>query len=451
VRITVVPVRHEGRLKQGIVALMLVGLVAVSLAAPSAAQPVTIGPDNRPTPLPGRENGRIPDADLIWVAPGCRVAREAAASLHLLLQAAAGRGVGIGTRSCYRPVEDQVRVRQQWTARGNSACAAAVRTDPSGRVIGTSIHGWGKAVDFTDRGGPMTFTSPGFGFLAHHAARYGWNHPGWARPGGGPCPEPWHWEWVGDGGRLGGAPVVRDVVAGMAIVDGRGWWTVTGLGEVTPHGTARDQGSAAAMALAWVVVGASPSPSGAGYWLVAADGGVFGFGDAGFFGSTGGMRLNRPVVGMAATPSGAGYWLVAADGGVFGFGDAGFFGSTGGMRLNRPVVGMAATPSGAGYWLVAADGGVFGFGDARFFGSTGAIRLAEPVVAMAPTLSGDGYWLAAADGGVFAFGDARYFGSAAGAPGGAPTVGIVATRTGGGYWLIAADGTVSAYGDATGA
>jgi LAS superfamily LD-carboxypeptidase LdcB len=60
-------------------------------------------------------------------------------------------------------------------------------------VPGTSIHGWGRAVDFEDAGGELTFSSAGYRWLQANAWRYGFAHPAWAEPGGS-SPEPWHWE-----------------------------------------------------------------------------------------------------------------------------------------------------------------------------------------------------------------------------------------------------------------
>ncbi len=421
----------------------LVGLLLVPVGG-AAADPAAISPSNVSTPIPGATNGKLPAADLIAVAPGCLAARAAAPSLGLLLRTAREQNVVLGTEECYRSLAGQIAEQQIWTGLGNSACAASVPVGPSGPV-GTSIHGWGKAVDLSDAGGTVSFGSPGYRFLKANAGRLGWNHPGWAEPGGSACPEAWHWEWVGDGGTLHAPPVRADVVGLLPSADGGGYSTVTGLGALNNRGDAPALGDASAAPLSWLVVGGARSPG--GYWLVASDGGVFTFGTAPFYGSTGAVRLNQPIVGMAATPSGRGYWLVASDGGVFTFGDAAFYGSTGAVRLNRPIVGMAATPSGRGYWLVASDGGVFTFGDAAFYGSTGAVRLNQPIVGMAATPSGRGYWLVASDGGIFTFGDARFLGSEGGAALATPVVGM-AVAPGAGYWLTAADGSVFPFGSA---
>ena len=80
---------------------------------------------------------------------------------------------------------------------------------------------------------------------------------------------------------------------------------------------------------------------GGGYWTVSGLGVVTPHGGATSFGSVGAIHLNQPIVGMAATPDGNGYWLVAGDGGIFTYGDAKFFGSTGAIVLNKPMIGMA--------------------------------------------------------------------------------------------------------------
>ncbi len=422
--------------------------VAFATQSVAAASVSPIQPGNQPTPVAGAANGLLPGADLVNVAPGCQAYRAAGPSIGLLLTEARDRDVALGTEQCYRSLQGQLSEQQVWTAAGNSACAAPVLSSPSGHPVGTSMHGWGKAADFSDVRGTVSFGSPGYNFLKAYAGQVGWNHPGWAEPGGSACPEAWHWEWVGDGGAMRASAIRADVVGLLASGDGRGYATVSGLGGLVTRGDFVNRGSAGSVAIAWLMVGASPVAGGGGYWMVGSDGGVFSFGDARFFGSTGNVRLRQPVVGMAATPDGKGYWLVAADGGVFSFGDARFFGSTGNVRLRQPVVGMAATPDGKGYWLVAADGGVFSFGDARFFGSTGNVRLRQPVVGMAATPDGKGYWLVAADGGVFSFGDARFHGSTGSAPPALPVVSIVATASGDGYWLTAADGEVRAFGGA---
>jgi len=378
----------------------------------------------------------VPADRLITVAADCQVAEEAGPSAALLFRQARSRNIPLVARGCYRPIDRQVSLYAANTASGGP-CTAKPSYYPDGRPRGTSNHGWGKAIDFGQHGATLTFSSAGYRFLSQHAEAAGWVHPDWAGPGKA-CAEPWHWEWVGDGGTHGGPVVRADVVAAL----GDGSTLVTGLGRVEqrPGATMRSYGDLGQIDLRWVIVDATTTSTGQGYWMLGGDGGVFTFGDADFYGSTGNQRLNAPAVAMAATPSGGGYWFVAADGGVFTFGDAPFYGSLGGTRLNSPVVGMASTPTGRGYWLVAADGGVFTFGDAAFFGSTGNIPLAEPIVGIAPTPTGNGYWMAAEDGGVFTFGDATFRGSAVT---GQPQVPFVDfAPAGAGYRIVGADGDV---------
>jgi hypothetical protein len=424
----------------------ILGCVAMAGAFGTASP---INPNNRPTPLVGAVNGVVPMSRLVNVAPHCIAAREAGPSLARIFAMAREAGVPLGADQCYRPLSDEVKFANQANQPGNNpACVATVGTSASGTPVGHSYHGWGKAVDLTDGNQSLTFASPGYFFMKQVAGSLGWNHPAFAEPGGSTCPEPWHWEWVGDGGNLGASTVRGDAVALLPSADDHGFATVNGLGALGVSGDFVNRGSAAAIPIAWVMVGAAGTTDRGGYWMVGADGGVFSFGDAHFYGSTAGFPLAQPVNAIAPTKSGHGYWLLAWDGGIFSFGDAKFFGSTGAIHLNKPVDGFTPTPSGNGYWLVASDGGVFSFGDAVFRGSMGGTRLVSPVVGIAPTPTGNGYWMVASDGGVFSFGDAHFYGSLAATGSPSPVVGMVATRSGRGYWLERADGTVAPFGDA---
>ena len=142
------------------------------------------------------------------------------------------------------------------------------------------MHGWGKASDLTDSGNSLTFGSRGYAFMKKVAGSLGWNHPAFAEPGGSTCPEPWHWEWVGDGGTLHASTKRGDAVALLPSADDHGYATVTGLGALAPHGNFVNRGSAAAIPLSWVLVGAASTPNRGGYWMAGADGGVFTFGNA---------------------------------------------------------------------------------------------------------------------------------------------------------------------------
>jgi hypothetical protein len=424
-------------------------VIGLSSATVARADVSPIFPANRPTPLAGAVNGMVPSSRLINVAPNCIAAREAGPSLARIFALAHESKVPLAADQCYRPLSQEVDFANQANQPGNNpACVATVGRSASGAPVGRSYHGWGKAVDLTDGRDSLTFASPGYAFMKRVAGSLGWNHPAFAEPGGSTCPEPWHWEWVGDGGNLGASPRPGGAVALIPSADDRGYAVVDGLGRLTVHGNFVNRGSAGAIPLAWVMVNAVATPDRGGYWMVGADGGIFSYGDAHFYGSTGNLHLAQPVNTMVPTRTGKGYWFVAGDGGVFSFGDARFHGSTGGMRLNNPVDGMAVTPTGGGYWLVASDGGIFSFGDAHFYGSTGNLRLNAPIVGMAATRTGHGYWMVAADGGVFTFGDATFHNSLAPFHVPSPTVGLVPTRSGNGYWIVTADGAVYGFGDA---
>jgi LAS superfamily LD-carboxypeptidase LdcB len=144
-------------------------------------------------------NGRLPDRALTTVTPACRVANDVADPLRRLLYTAWTDGVALmpetsayvaplpsppRVESCYRSYEMQVWWRDFWCFFASCDLAA---------VPGTSVHGWGRAVDFEDAGGELTFSSAGYQWLKANAARFGFVHPAWAEPGR-PSSEPWHWE-----------------------------------------------------------------------------------------------------------------------------------------------------------------------------------------------------------------------------------------------------------------
>jgi hypothetical protein len=165
-------------------------LVVAALAVGTAAGCLPVTADNRPTIPVNQRNGEL-SPDLLRTVDGCVVNRQAANALRGLLAAAREARVPLYANSCYRDLAGQVAVREEWCAQG--LCQNAARP-------GTSNHGWGKAIDFGTADG-MTFEAPPYQWLKQQAFLYGWNHPDWAEPEGS-APEPWHWEWVGDGGVL---------------------------------------------------------------------------------------------------------------------------------------------------------------------------------------------------------------------------------------------------------
>lgn len=145
-------------------------------------------PDNRPTPIAGQNNGKLPPSTLLTVSTSCRTEVNAGRDLQKLLTDARRAGISLSPAECYRDYAGQVYWRNYWCNLGRCQMAA---------VPGTSIHGWGKAVDFAN----LEFGTPAYRWLEANGWIYGWNHPGWAEPGRSSA-EAWHWEWVGDGGTM---------------------------------------------------------------------------------------------------------------------------------------------------------------------------------------------------------------------------------------------------------
>jgi hypothetical protein len=143
------------------------------------------------------ENGRLPDSALTTIGPTCRVANDVAPRLVSLLVDANRAGYAIqpesqsnsivpppSIESCYRSYDGQVWWRNYYCFFATCDLAA---------VPGTSVHGWGRAVDFECAGKEMTFTDPCYLWLWWNARNYGFVHPAWAEPGQSSS-EAWHWE-----------------------------------------------------------------------------------------------------------------------------------------------------------------------------------------------------------------------------------------------------------------
>jgi hypothetical protein len=154
-----------------------------------------------PAPVTGPlENGRYPDGALTLVTAECRVINEVAPKLRSLIAVANAADVGLTPEqssflppgvpgppqieSCYRSYEGQVWWRDYYCSIGKCQNAA---------TPGTSKHGLGRAVDFQDQNGELTFESAGYAWLAAHAAEYGFFQPA-NQQQGAPGEEAWHWE-----------------------------------------------------------------------------------------------------------------------------------------------------------------------------------------------------------------------------------------------------------------
>src|SRR6478672_11412423 len=132
-----------------------------------------------PSAPPPPANGRLPDSALTTVTPTCRVANDVADPLRRLMYTAWQDGAAVlpeessftaplpgppRIESCYRSFEMQEWWRNFYCFFGGCGFAA---------VPGTSVHGWGRAVDFQDGGGKLTFSSAGYLWLQANAARFG--------------------------------------------------------------------------------------------------------------------------------------------------------------------------------------------------------------------------------------------------------------------------------------
>ncbi len=259
-----------------VVALLVVLLgaaPALTAFAPGAAALTPIEPDNRPTTVAGQSNGQLPASLLLQIAPTCVAHRDAAASLSALIAAAAAAGVTIKPSECYRDLGGQQFWRTHYCALGKCQMAA---------VPGTSNHGWGKAADLKDQSGGLSFTSSAYAWLKLNAGRFGWNHPGWAEPGSS-APEPWHWEWVGDGGTkypglVYPTPMGTGMVVGGNPIGSFDAVTVGGPGQVVVSGWALDPDVTAPINVHVHVDGAlvGDAPAGVGRGDIAAAYPVYG-------------------------------------------------------------------------------------------------------------------------------------------------------------------------------
>jgi D-alanyl-D-alanine carboxypeptidase len=171
--------------------VMVVGGLALLVAGCSRLAPAV---------PPACPNGRFPATALVAVTPQCQVVTEISDQLQALLAAANNAGVGLapetnsylppGTpgppriESCYRSYDMQVWWRNYYCSIDKCGNAA---------TPGTSKHGLGHAVDFEDRDGELTFTSPGYQWLAANAAHFGFSQPP-NQQQSSPNAEAWHWE-----------------------------------------------------------------------------------------------------------------------------------------------------------------------------------------------------------------------------------------------------------------
>lgn len=135
-------------------------------------------------------NGQIPDSDLVFVAVsttglGDQYLVTAAATALGALSAAFENALGkpLTMAEAYRDLERQQYLYDGWVAKKPGFNLAA---EP-----GTSIHGLGRAVDFS--GGVNSYGTPEKEWMNANAPKYGWQPKGDAFD---PL-EPWHFEYDG--------------------------------------------------------------------------------------------------------------------------------------------------------------------------------------------------------------------------------------------------------------
>ena len=156
-----------------------------------------------PPGLPrGLVNGTIPTNVLAPIGNGMILHKEAAAQFLKLKEQARKDGIRFTISSAYRPLADQVRLYKKY---------------PKGQAAkpGSSIHGWGCAIDFGEiandckvkgggtagRTGPavnakVRQTNPLYRWLSVYGPKYGWYNPYRLCDNSG-NDEAWHWEYWG--------------------------------------------------------------------------------------------------------------------------------------------------------------------------------------------------------------------------------------------------------------
>lgn len=122
---------------------------------------------------PDGSNGRLKDNQLKAVGDGSRLWTPAADAYLAMKEAARRDGVNFILSEGYRDYAGQVIMKQRY---GEDAA------EP-----GTSIHGWGRAIDISSPGAQE--------WIVKNGRRYGWIRPSWASS----SYEPWHFEYSGVG------------------------------------------------------------------------------------------------------------------------------------------------------------------------------------------------------------------------------------------------------------
>ncbi len=140
-------------------------------------QQIVMGSVSQADSIPNGQNGKLPTSDLMDVGNGEKLWKPAAIAYLRMKNDAAKEGVNFVLSEGYRTLETQ----QRYWDNPPSGPGTAARP-------GTSLHGWGKAIDISSPGAQS--------WIRKNGVRYGWIWPMWARSN--PY-EPWHFEYVGSG------------------------------------------------------------------------------------------------------------------------------------------------------------------------------------------------------------------------------------------------------------
>lgn len=123
----------------------------------------------------GYSNGRIPTEALTEISNGHRLENSAASAWDQMVADAKGDGISLSLTDSYRDYDAQVSVRKR---KGHKVATAKP---------GTSVHGWGKAIDVSGDAARA--------WIQKNGSKYGWVWPEWAQRKGTKSYEPWHFEY----------------------------------------------------------------------------------------------------------------------------------------------------------------------------------------------------------------------------------------------------------------
>ena len=181
------------------VTLVFPGLLQRNATAPGLTR-LGVRPDRDARLLGHFPYGEVPASQLVSVAPGQQLQRDAAAALLAMQAAARADGVDLVVLSAYRSVATQQHLFfDVKSERNQNARERAQVSAPPGH----SEHSTGYAVDFGDGSAPEANLSisfdqtAAFAWLQQHAARH---HFVLSFPKGnaqGVSYEPWHWRFEG--------------------------------------------------------------------------------------------------------------------------------------------------------------------------------------------------------------------------------------------------------------